>query len=112
MPRDLLLLRRRPLCERRVFPLGKLLVTRLDLLLLQPRLFCERASLWAKPRVRQPLKEIRRSQLRRPSSRLSFYAPVSLAPALVIRPYWATDLAQYKLRRSRLHKAEQRFLWS
>src|SRR6478752_2016727 len=104
MPRDLLLLQRRPLCERRVFPSGKLLVTRLDLLL-QPRLFCERASLWAKPRVRQPLKEMLRSPLRRPSSRLS-YGPVLLAPSLVIRPDWATDLAQYKIRRSRLHKAE------
>src|SRR6476620_10808110 len=111
MPRDLLLLQRRPLCERRVFPSGKLLVTRLDLLLLQPRLFCERASLWAKPPGRQRLKEMLRSPLRRPSSRLS-YGPVLLAPSLVIRPDWATDLAQYKLRRSRLHKAEQRFLWS
>src|SRR4029077_13843626 len=112
MPRDLLLLQRQPLCGRRVFPWGKLLVTQLDLLLLQPRLFCERVSLWAKPRVRQPLKEMRRSQLLRPSSRLSFYAPVSLALAPVIRPDWATDLAQYKFRRIRLHKAEQRFLWS
>src|SRR6478752_1722424 len=112
MPRDLLRQQRRPLCGRRVFPWGTLLVTRLDLLLLQPRLFCERASLWAKPRVRQPLKEIRRSQLRRPSSRLSSYAPVSLALAQEIRPDWATDLAQYKFRRSRLHKAEQEFLSS
>ena len=86
-------------------------MTRLDLLLLQPRLVCERASLWAKPRVRQPLKAMRRSQLPRLSPRLS-YVPVSLALALVIRPDWATDLAQYKLRRSRLHKVEQKFLWS
>ena len=86
-------------------------MTRLDLLLLQPRLFCERASLWAKPRVRQLLKAMLRSQLRRPSSRLS-YGPVSLALSLVIRPDQATDLAQYKLRRSRLYKAEQKFLWS
>ena len=110
MPKDLPLLQRRPLCGR-VFRWGKLQVTRLDLLLLQPRLVCERASLWAKPRVRQPLKAMRRSQLPRLSSRLS-YASVSLALALVIRPDWATDLAQYKLRRSRLHKAEQKFLWS
>jgi len=78
MPKDLPLLQRPPLSER-VFPWGKLQVTRLDLLLLQPRLS---------------------------------YAPVSLALSLVIRPGWATDLARYKLRRSRLHKAEQRFLWS
>ena len=109
MPKDLPLLQRPPLFER-VFPWGKLQVTRLDLLLLQPRLVCERASLWAKPRVRQPLKAMRRSQLPRLSSRLS-YSPVSLALSLVIRPDWATDLAQYKLRRIRLHKAEQKFLW-
>jgi hypothetical protein len=108
MPKDLPLLQRPPLFER-VFPWGKLQVTRLDLLLLQPRLVCERASLWAKPRVRQPLKAMR-SQLPRLSSRLS-YSPVSLALSLVIRPDWATDLAQYKLRRIRLHKAEQKFLW-
>ena len=78
MPKDLQLLQRPPLCER-VFRWGKLQVTRLDLLLLQPRLS---------------------------------YAPVSLALALVIRPDWAIDLAQYKLRRIRLHKAEQKFLWS
>jgi hypothetical protein len=78
MPKDLPLLQRPPLSER-VFPWGKLQVTRLDLLLLQPRLS---------------------------------YAPVSLALSLVIRPDWATDLAQYKLQRIRLHKAEQKFLWS
>ncbi len=111
MPKDLPLLQRPPLCER-VFPWGKLQVTRLDLLLLQPRLVCERASLWAKPRVMQPRKAMRRSQLPRLSSRLSYAPDVSLALALVIRPGWATDLAQYKLRRIRLHKAEQRFLWS
>ena len=108
MPKDLPLLRRRPLCGC-VFPWGKLQVTRLDLLLLQPRLVCERASLWAKPRVMQPLKAMRRSQLPRLSSQLS-YAPFSLALALVIRPDWATDLARYKLRRIRLNKAEQKFL--
>ena len=69
------------------------------------------ASLWAKPRVRQPLKAMRRSELPRLSSRLS-YAPVSLALSLMIRLEWATDLAQYKLRRIRLHKAKQKFLWS
>src|SRR5258708_12983033 len=100
----------RPLCAR-VFPWGRLQVTRLDLLLLQPRLVCERASLWATPRVRQPLKTMRRSQLPRLSSRLS-YAPVSLAAALMVRPDWATDLAQYKNQRSRLPKANQRFLLS
>jgi hypothetical protein len=110
MPKDLLLLQRRPLCGR-VFPWGKLQVTRLDLLLLQPRLVCERVSLWAKPRVLQPLKAMQRSQLPRLSSWLS-YAPVSLALALMVRPDWATDLAQYKLRRIRLHKAKQKFLWS
>lgn len=106
MPKDLPLLQRPPLSER-VFPWGKLQVTRLDLLPLQPRLVCEPASLWAKPRVMQPLKARRRSQLPRLSSRLS-YEPVSL----VIRPDWATDLAQYKLQRIRLRKAEQKFLWS
>src|SRR6476469_4994115 len=110
MPKDLPLLQRRPL-RVRVFPWGKFQVTRLDLLLLQPRLVCERASLWAKPRVRQPLKAMRRSELPRLSSRLS-YAPVSLAPSLMVRPEWATDLAQYKLQRIRLHKAEQKFLRS
>jgi hypothetical protein len=110
MPKDLPLLQRPPLFER-VFLWGKLQVTRLDLLLLQPRLVCERASLWEKPRVRQPQKAMRQSQLPRLSSRLS-YAPVSLALALVIRPDWATDLEQYKLRRIRLHKAAQKFLWS
>ena len=108
MPKDLPLLQRR-LLRGRFFPWGKLQVTRLDLLLLQPRLVCERASLWAKPRVMQPQKAMRRSQLPRLSSRLS-YAPVSLALALVIHPGWATDLEQYKLQRSRLHKAEQKFL--
>ena len=87
-------------------------MTRLDLLLLPPRLVCERASLWANRRVRQPKKAMRRSQLPRLSSRLSYARDVSLALALVIRPDWATDLAQYKLRRIRLHKAEQKFLWS
>ena len=103
---DSLLLQRRPLCWR-VFPWGKLPVTRLGLLQLQPRLVCERASLWAKPRGTQPLKAMQQSQLPRLFSRLS-YAPVSL----VIRPDWATDPAQYKLRRIRLHKAELKFLWS
>ena len=109
MPKDLPL-QRRPLCGL-VFPWEKLQVTRLDLLLLQPRLVCEPASLWAKPRVRRHQKAMQRSQLPRLSSRLS-YAPVSLALALVIRPDWATDLAQYKFWRIRLHKAEQKFLWS
>src|SRR6059058_4003465 len=70
-----------------------------DLPLLQRRLVCERASLWAKPRVRQPLKAKQRCQLPRLSSGLS-YPPVSLA---LVRPDWATDLAQYKLQRIRLH---------
>jgi len=110
MPQDLPLLQRRPLCGRRVYPWGKPQVTRLDLLMLQPRLVCERASLWAKPRVMQPLKAMQRSQLPRLSSRLSYEPDVSLALSLVIRPDWATDLAQYKLRRIRLNKAEQKFL--
>jgi len=109
MPKDLPLLQRRPL-RGRVFPWVKPQVTRLDLLLLQPRLVCEPASLWAKPRVRQPVKAMRRSQLPRLSSRLSYAPDVSLALALVIRPDWATDLAQYKLWRSRLHKAEKIFV--
>jgi len=105
MPKDLPLLQRR-LLRGRFFPWGKLPVTRLDLLLLQPRLVCERASLWAKPRVMQPQKAMQRSQLPRLSSPLS-YPPVSLA---LVRPDWATDLARYKLQRIRLHKAEQKFL--
>ena len=112
MPQDLPLLQRRPLCGRRVYPWGKPQLTRLDLLLLQPRFVCERASLWAKPRVMQPLKAMQRFQLPRLSSRLSYAPAVSLAPSLMVRPDWATDLEQYKLRRSRLHKAAQRFLWS
>jgi hypothetical protein len=111
MPKDLPLLPRRPLCGP-VFPWGKLQVTRLDLLLSQPRLVREPVSLWEKPRVRRPLKAIRRCQLPRLSSRLSYALDVSLALALVIRPEWATHLPQYKLRRIRLHKAEQKFLWS
>ena len=79
MPKDLPLLQRPPLSER-VFPWGKLQVTRLDLLLLQPR--------------------------------LSYAPDVSLAPSLMVRLESATDLAQYKLRRIRLHKAAQKFLWS
>jgi len=108
MPKDLPLPQRR-LLRGRFFPWEKLQVTRLDLLLLQPRLVCERASLWAKPRVMQPQKAMRRSQLPRLWSRLS-YAPVSLALALVTRPGWATDLAQYKLQRIRLRKAKQKIL--
>jgi hypothetical protein len=111
MPKDLPLLQRQPLCEL-VSPWGKLQVTQLDLLLLQPRLVCEHASLWAKPRVMQLLKAMQRFQLPRLSSRLSYVPDASLAPSLMVRPGWATDLAQYKLRRIRLHKAEQRFLWS
>ena len=108
MRQDLRLLQRRPLCGRRVWPWEKLQVTELDLPLLQLRLFCERASLWAKPPVRQPLKAMRPSQRPRLSSRLSYAPDVSL----VIRPDWATDLAQYKLRKLRLHKAKQEFLSS
>src|SRR5215472_2091195 len=109
-PQDLPLLQRRPLCGRRVYPWEKLQVMRLDLPLLQLQLVCERASLWEKRRARQPLTAIRWSQLLRLWSPL-FYAPdVSLALALVIRPEWAIDLAQYKLWRIRLHKAEQGFL--
>jgi hypothetical protein len=111
-PQDLPLLQRRPLCGRRVYPWEKLQVTRLDLLLLQPRLVCERASLWAKLPVRQPLKAMRRSQRPRLSSRLSYVPDVSLAVAPVIRPDWAIDLAQHKVRQLRLHKAEQEFLSS
>jgi hypothetical protein len=45
MRQDLPLLQRLPLCGRRVYPWEKLQVTRLDLLLLKPRLVCERVSL-------------------------------------------------------------------
>ena len=98
----------RPWC---VFLWWKLPVTRLDLLLLQRWLVCEPASLWAKRLVRRRLKAMQRSRLSRLSFRLSC-VPVSWALALVIRLDWATDLAQYKLRRIRLHEAEQKFLWS
>jgi hypothetical protein len=74
-------------------------MTRLDLLLSQPPLVCELASLWEKPRVKRPLKAMRHSQLPRLSSRLSCGPGVSLALALVIGPDWATDLVQCKLRR-------------
>jgi hypothetical protein len=84
----------------------------LDLLPLQPRIVCERAWIWAKPRAIQPMKAMRRSQLWRLSSRLSCALYVSLALVPVIHPDWATVLAQYKLRRIRLHKTEQGFLWS
>jgi hypothetical protein len=84
MPQDLPLLQRQPLCGPRVYPWGKLQVTRLDLLLSQPRLFCERASFWGKPRVRQPMTSMPRCQLPRPSSRFSYANGVSLALARVI----------------------------
>jgi len=106
MPRDLPLLRRR-LLSVRVFPWGKLPVRRLDLLL-QLLFVCEPASLSEKLLVKRPLKAMWRCPLPRLSSRLSYASDVSL----VIRRDWATDLAQYKLRRIRLHKAEREFLWS
>ena len=81
-------------------------MTQLDLPLLQLRLFCERASLWAKPPVRQPLKAMRRSQRPRLSSRLSYAPDISLALALVIGPDWATELAQHKRRQVRLQRRE------
>ena len=84
MPPDLPLLQRQPLCGPRVYPWGKLQVTRLDLLLSQPRLFCEPASLLEKPRVKQPLKAMQRCQLPKPSSRFSYANGVSLALARVI----------------------------
>jgi hypothetical protein len=108
-PLDLPLLRRQPLCVRAV-PWGKLPVRRLDLLLLQLLFVCEPASLWEKLPVKRPLKAMWRCPLPQLSSRLSYVSDVSLA--LVIRPDWAIDLAQYKLRRIRLHKVEQEFLWS
>ena len=72
---------RRPL-RVRVFPWGKLPVTRLDLLLSQRWLVCEPALFWAKPLVKQPPQAMRRSRLSRPSSRLSYASDVSPA----IRP--------------------------
>jgi hypothetical protein len=111
MPQDLPLLLLRPLCER-VFPWEKPQVTRLDLQLSQRQLVCERASLSAKSRVTPPVKAMWRFLKPRLSSPLSCVPDVSSALAPVIRPDWATDLAQYKLRQPRLHKAEQKFLWS
>jgi hypothetical protein len=58
--------------------------------------------------VTQPLQAMQRSRRPRLSSQLSYASDVSL----VIRPDWATDLAQYKPRRIRLHKAEPKFLLS
>src|SRR5262249_57907490 len=101
---------RQPLCGRRVYPWEKLQATRLDLLLLQLRFVCECASLWAKPQVKRPLMAMRRCQLTRLWSRLSCASDVSLPLAQAIPLDWATDLAQYKLRRIRLHKAKQKFL--
>src|SRR2546430_16058215 len=109
MPKDLPLLQRRPL-RGRVFPWVKPQVTRLDLLLLQPRLVCEPASLWAKPRVRQPVKAMRRAQLPRVSSPVSFAPDVLFALSLGICPGWGADLSQYKLWRRRFHKAEKNFV--
>jgi len=106
--KDLPLPQRQLLCWRRVYLWGKLQVTRLDLLLLQPRFVCEPASLWARPQVKRLAKAMRRSRLPRLPSRLSYAYDVSL----VIRPDWATDLAQYTLRRIRLQEAEQEFSWS
>jgi hypothetical protein len=111
MPQDLPLLQRRLLLGR-AFLWGKLQATRLDSLLSQPLLACECASLSAKSRVRQPVKAMCLSQLPRLSSRISCALDVSLALAQEIRPDSAIDLAQYKLRRIRSHKAEQKFLWS
>jgi hypothetical protein len=109
MEKDLPRLQQRPL-PGRVYPWGKLQVTRLDSLLLQRWLVCEIASLWEKPPVRRPLKEMLWSQPSQPLSPLSYEPYVSLALALVRPPDWAVrDLAQYKLRRIRLQKAEQEF---
>ena len=84
MPLGSPLLQRLSLRGRRVCPWEKLQATQLDLPLLQLRLFCDRASLWAKRRVKQPLKAMRRCQLPRPSSRFSYANGVSLALARVI----------------------------
>jgi hypothetical protein len=65
---DLPLLLHRP---SRVFLWWKLPVTRLDLLLLQPRFVCAPASLWARPLVKRLAKAMQRCRLPRPSSRLS-----------------------------------------
>ena len=91
-------LQQRRLLRGRAFPWGKLQATQLDLLLSQPRLVCERASLSAKPRVRPPVKTMWSFLLPRLSSRLSYAPDVSLALA---RPDWATDLARYKCRQIR-----------
>jgi hypothetical protein len=55
---------------------------------------------------------MQRFELPRLSSRLSYAPDALLALALVIRLDWVTDLAQYKLRRIQLHKAEQKLLSS
>jgi hypothetical protein len=94
-PKDLPLLPRWPL-PGRVFPWGKLQVTRLDSLLLQPRVVCERASLWAKPRVMQLPTATRRSQL--PRSPGALFWPRDVLQEKAIRPESATVLAKYKCR--------------
>jgi len=97
MPPESARQQRRPL-RGRAFPWGKLQATRLDLLLAQPRLVCEPASLSAKPRVMPPVKTMWRFLLPRLSSRLSYAPDVSLALA---RLDWATGLARYKYRQIR-----------
>jgi len=106
--KDLPLLLSQRFCGRRVYLWAKLQVTRLDLLPMQPRFVCEPASLWAKPLVKRLAQAMRRSRLSRLPPQLSYASDVSP----VIHPDWATDLAQYRLRRIQLHKAEQEFLWS
>jgi hypothetical protein len=106
--KDLPLLLRQRFYGRRVCWWEKLPVTRLDSLLLQLRFVCEPASLWARPLVKRLAQAMRRSRLPRLPSRLSYATDVSLA----IRQESAIDLAQYKPRRIRLHKAEREFLWS
>ena len=96
-PKDLPLLSRRPLCER-VFPWEKLRVTRQDLLQLQPRLVSESASLWAKPQVRQPLRQMMRSQPARPPRAL--FWPRDVLQEKAIRPESVTALAKHKRRQT------------
>ena len=65
MPQGLRLPQRQLLHSRRVYPLEKLQVTQLDWPLLRLRSSCERVSFWAKLRVKQSLKAMRRSPLKR-----------------------------------------------
>jgi hypothetical protein len=68
----------------------------------QPRLSSERASLWANPQVKRPLKA-RRPRWVKPLFELFCVCDaLQLVIEQVIRPESATELVQYKRRQMRL----------